>query len=289
MSMSNFTPELWAATLLRNLHKKYVFAQPGVINRDYEGQIKEKGDTVRITSIGAVAVGDYVKDTDMTAAQALTDAQTALVIEKAKFFNFAVDDIDTAQAAGNIMDEAMFESGQALGNAMDTYLAGFYTDVDSANFVGTDGSPKTLTLATDAYPLLTQVKVKLDEANVPEEGRFIIVPAWFEGVMLQDDRFIRQFNNIAPEALLNGMIAKAAGFNILLSNNVTFNGTAATGQYRMLAGYPGAWTVAEQINEVEGYRPQLRFADAVKGLQLYGAKVTKPSALSVLTVTRNLA
>lgn len=290
MSLNNFIPELWAAGILRNLHIAQVFAQPSICNRDYEGEIRAKGDTVRITSIGAITVSDYTKDTDIAAPQSLADGQMSLTIEKQKYFNFEVDDVDQVQGNPQVMSEAMYEAGYAMSNAQDTYVAGLYTDVASGNFVGTDASPKTLAAASDLYPFVTQLAVKLDEANVPRDGRrWLVVPPWVQAVMAQDSRFVLNFNPTAYQALLNGIIGMVAGFNVLLSNNVTHAGTLAGGDFRVMAGHPMGITFAEQINKVEGYRPPLRFADAVKGLNLYGAKVVRPQSLAVLTVTRALA
>ena len=87
MAIDNFIPAVWSARLLANLHKSLVYGQPGVINRDYQGDITGMGDSVKINSIGAVTVGDYTKDTNMSAAQTLTSAQSVLTINKQKYFN----------------------------------------------------------------------------------------------------------------------------------------------------------------------------------------------------------
>lgn len=287
MAVENFIAEVWASTLLRNLHLAQVFAQPTVCNRNYEGEIKERGDTVRINAIGGVTVADYTKNTDIAAPQAIADSQTTLVIERAKYFNFAVDDVDQAQQSPKVMDEAMYEAAYALSNVQDQYIAGLYTDVASGNMIGSDASPKTIAAVTDIYDNLVALKVKLDEANVPKDQRWAIVPPWFEAYMLKDTRFLLAFNfPVADTALRNGIVARAAGFDILISNNITYSGTFATGNYRIIVGHPMGITFAEQINKVEAYRPPLRFADAVKGLNLYGAKVVRPQALALLTITR---
>lgn len=285
MSLNNFVPEVWAAEILRNLHLKTVFG--GLCNRNYEGEIKEKGDTVRINAIGPITVFDYVKDTDMPSPQALADSQATLVIEKQKGFNFAVDDVDKVQGNPAVMAEAMYEASYALANTQDQYIAGLYTDTATLNFIGTDASPKVPTLATDIYGYLVAAKVKLDEANVPTDGRWAVVPPWFEGYMLQDSRFVLSYQlDVSKEALKNGQVARAAGFDIMNSNNITFNGSFATGNYRIMCGHPMAITLAEQVNKTEAFRPPARFADAVKGLNMYGAKVVRPQALAVITATR---
>ena len=45
-TVDNFIPEIWAARILASLKKSHIFGQPGVINRDYEGEITQAGDTV---------------------------------------------------------------------------------------------------------------------------------------------------------------------------------------------------------------------------------------------------
>lgn len=290
MAFNNFIPTLWAGAILRQLERATVFAQTGVINRNYEGQIEQMGDTVKITSIGPVTVKDYTKNANIDDPETLTDAGQTLLIEKQKYFNFAVDDVDQAQAAGGIMDQASLEGAYGLRNAADQYLAGLYTQVASGNFYGTDASPKTIAANTDLYDYLVALKVICDENNVPDKGRWCIVPPFAEGIMLKDERFVKSFSPNSEQRLLNGIVARAAGFDILKSNNVSHNGSGSlpvTGdEVRIMAGHPIAWTYADQVEKTEAYRPEKRFADAIKGLHLYGAKVTRANALAVLTLTR---
>lgn len=281
MSLDTFIPSVWSARILANLHKAQVFAQPGVVNSDYDGDIANVGDSVRIHAIGAVTVSDYTKNTDIAAPEALTDAELTLNIDQGKYFNFAIDDIDRAQQMPKVMDEAMREAAYAISDAADQFVAGLYTDAASANLIGSTGSPKTdLATAGQPYVYLVQLKQKLDEANVPKAGRFVVVPPWFEAYLLQDQRFVSFGTAANRETLANGQIGAAAGFAILSSNNVV---NASSIKYRIIAGHPIAWAFADQITEVVGYRPERRFADAMKGLHVYGAKVVRPQALAVLT------
>src|SRR5205085_7448189 len=123
-----------------------------------------------------------------------------------------------------------------------------------------------------------------DVANAPSEGRFAIVPSWFEGAVSLDPRFIGEGGQNNNGVLLNGKIGRAAGFDLLMSNNVP-NTTGA--KYKIVAGVAGATTYAEQISQTEAYKPERRFGDAVKGLHLYGAKVVRPEELVVLTANDN--
>lgn len=283
MSLENFIAEVWSARLLENLQKAHVYTQPGVINRDYEGEINDLGDTVRINAIGPVAIGNYTKNSNIAAPEVLTDAQTALLINQAKYFNFSLDDVDRAQQKPTVMDAAMREAAYALSDTADQYVAGLYTDVATANAVGSDSVPIVPTSIT-AYEYLVDLGVLLDDANVPSAGRWCIVPPWFHGMLLKDDRFVGMGTPANDAVLRNGLIGQAAGFDVFKSNNVP--NTTAT-KYKILAGHPMAWSFVEQIRKVEGYRPELRFADAVKGLHLYGAKVIRPTALALLTANKS--
>jgi hypothetical protein len=285
MSLENFIPEIWTARILGRLDRAFRFAQAGVMNRDYEGEIRQKGDTVRITSIGPVTVSNYSKNTDIAAPQEIEDAQMTLVINQAKYFNFAIDDVDRAQGNPRVMDEAMREASYALRNGVDQFGAALYTDVATASFIGSDASPKTdLGTVGKAYEYLVDLGTLLGETDTPEEGRFAIVPPWFHGLLLKDDRFVRAGTAATDAVLRNGQVGEAAGFTILRSNNVA--STTSTTAFKVVAGHEIAWTFAQQITEVEAYRPERRFADAIKGLLLYGAKVVRPANLAVLVANR---
>lgn len=287
MALNNFIPTLWGARLLENLNKALRFAQDGVVNRDYEGLISALGDTVKINGIGRVTVGDYTKNSDIGNPETLTDGQTTLQITQAKYFNFQVDDVDRAQQSPKVMDAAMRESAYALNNTIDQFIAGLYTDAASNNLIGSDGTPKTVGLDSGnavAYNLIVDAKTALDVANVPDDGqRWIIVPPWIEGLLLKDERFVKFGTPPQDARLLNGQIRQVSGFNVMTSNNI--NHTSDT-KHKLMFGHPMAISFAVQVNNVEAYRPEKRFADAVKGLTLYGGKVVRPDALGVITASK---
>lgn len=285
MATTNFIPTIWSARLLANLQKSLVFGQTGIINRDYEGEIKNYGDTVKINGIGAVSVGDYTRNTDMEDPETLSDHTRSLIIDQSKYFNFQIDDLDKIQQNPKLMDAAMQEAAYALANAADQFIASHYTY--AANTIGTDATPVEVTKA-DAYEYLVDLSTKLDESDVPTTGRFAVIPPWYEGLLLKDDRFVGSGALPADERLLNGVVGRAAGFILLKSNNAPSVAAAegVVANSKIIAGHNMAWTYAEQASQVEGYRMEKRFADAVKGLHLYGAKVTRPQALAVLSAKR---
>jgi N4-gp56 family major capsid protein len=283
-TINNFIPAIWSAQLLVTLKQALVYGQANVINRDYEGEITAYGDTVKINGIGPVTVGDYTKNTNLADPETLTDDSRSLLISQSKSYNFQIDDIDSAQQNPQVMQQAMTEAAYAIARVADQYIAGLYTEVAGTNLIGTVGAPIVFTAVTDAYESLVRLGVLLDENNVPEMGRFVVVPPWYHGLLLKDDRFVKAADAASTAARLNGQVGEAAGFTILKSNNVPY--LTITTEFKILAGYNGAWSYAEQINDTEAYRPEKRFADAVKGLHLYGAKVTRPTALAVLNVNR---
>lgn len=279
MAITNFIPQIWSARLLENLRKNLVFKN--VVNTDYEGEIRNYGDTVKINGIGPITVADYTKNTDINPPETLSDAQRTLVIDQAKYFNFLIDDVDAAQANPKLMDAAMQEAAYALADKADQYLASQY--VYAANAIGNDTTPVVPT-ATTAYELLVDASIKLDEANIPRTNRWAVVLPWFYGLLLKDDRFVKVGSTNSDRTLRTGEVGEAAGFTIYISNNIA--NTSGT-KYKIMAGHPMAITYAEQISKVEAYRPERRFADAVKGLHLYGAKVIRPEALVVITANKS--
>lgn len=285
MSLNNFIPTIWSASILKNLHKAQVYAQPQVVNRDYQGDISALGDTVKINAIGPVTVGDYVKDVPLNAPQVLQDSSGILTIEKAKFFNFAVDDIDKAQGKPSVMEAAMSEAAYAMSDVADQYLAGLYTGVAAANIVGlgNDGAPITPTAntaGTTAYEYLVKAGQRLTEANVRADGRWAIVPPWFYALLQLDNRFVSNVAAVGTDVLRNGLVGRVAGFDILVSNNVPNTGAI---KYKIICGVPMAISYAEQINTIEAYRVERGFGDGMKGLHLFGAKLVRPQAIAVMT------
>lgn len=309
MSLTNFIPTLWADTLLPALRANLIYGN--LFNSDYEGTISRVGDSVKINAIGDITISNYTKDTDIAAAQSLTDAGTTLIISQAKSYNFLVDDVDAAQSQPKVMGEAMAWAAYELANTMDQYYAGFYTD--AVNTIGSSGSPTTPTVAglstttgigsgTTVYDYLVVLNQKLTENKVPKQGRWCAVPPWITTLLLQDLRFT-SFNT--PEARFtiqtnkldaaggalagsDAYLGKIASMDVYESINAPhLSGTIGTTGSTdvVMAGHIMSLTKAEGLNKVEAYRPPLRFADAVKGLALYGAKTIRPYALAAAYFT----
>ncbi len=279
-----FIPTVWAARLLTALEKSLVYGQRDVANRNYEGDIRQAGNTVKIASIGDVNIGDYTKNTDIDEPETLSDTDLSLTIDQAKYFNFYVDSVDRAQQNVNVLDEAMRRAAWKLRDTADSFLAGVMdAAVPAGNKIGSTTTPKVPT-KDDAYEYLVDLGVLLDEANTPIDGRFVIVPAWFHGLLLKDERFVKAGTVRSDSALSNGEVGEAAGFRILKSNNVP--NTTAT-KHKIIAGHSVATAYVEQVLDVQTFKPEKRFGDAVKGLHVYGAKVVRPTALACLIANKS--
>lgn len=279
MAIINFVPEVWAAQLLSSLKEALVYGGPGVVNRNYEGEISQVGDTVNITSITRPTIGTYTAHTDLT-FEDVDDATRALLITESKFFAFEVDDIEARQARGDVMDEAANESAFGLRDVADGFLSSTMAAGVAAGNILPAGAIDT---PSEAEQALIDLRTALDESDCPSDGRWVAVDPAFEALLLDSDRFVRVDASGSSEALRNGRIGQAYGFNVLKTNQAP---AAAVGSgIKVLAGHPAATTYAEQINSVEAVRLEKRFADGLKGLHLYGALVVRPTCLASIDTT----
>lgn len=279
MAITSFIPELWSARLLYNLEKAHVATN--LVNRDYEGDIRGAGDTVHINTLGDITVKDYKANMDMDDPEELSTEDQILLINQAKSFNFQVDDLDAAQAAGNLVDTATQRASYALADVSDAFILGTLAAGGSAdNYVGTANAGIALTGA-NVYENIIKLRTALDKANVPTAGRTIVIPPEVYALLLLDDRFTRD-DATAENTIVNGLVGRVAGFDVYESNNVV---KSAGGVFSITAQIADACTYAEQITKIEAYRLEKRFADGVKGLHVYGAKVTRPSEVATLFAT----
>ena len=272
MAITNFIPTVWSENLLTALDKKYI----GVANcsRDFEGDIKHKGSVVKICGVGKINVSEYTKDTDMSAPQALEDTVTELVIDQAKFFNFQIDDVEKTQCTPKLMEAAMKSAAAAVADEADKYVYSLYGGAASAVYHD-DLNDGTL---VDSILRARQI---LYENNVSDSTDVVLeVSPIVASVLLKEKLALG--NN---EVLDNGYLGSIAGCKIFVSNNIVKTTTdMGDVKYKCLMRTTRAIAFAEQLSEIEAYRPEKRFADAIKGLHLYGAKVVYPNEMVTLDV-----
>lgn len=277
MAIATFIPTIWEARLLAHLDKALVYGN--LVNRDYEGDIRQQGDTVKINQIGNITVKDYKKGTDIEIDD-VDGTPTTLTISQNKYFAFKVEDVDAAQANVNLVDAAMARASYGMRDVVDQYIAGFYKNAGVTTGLGDDTTPLSITSATKAYESLVDLKGALDDENVPADGRFVVVPSQFYGYMLKDARFVSAGTTKTDTVLANGYIGQAAGFQIYQSNNVPNTEGA---KYKILAGTRAAISFAQQVTSTEALRMEKAFSDMVRGQLVYGAAVVQPKALACMT------
>ena len=270
MAITNFIPTVWSENLYNALEKKYI----GVANcnRDYEGEIKNIGSVVKICGVGKVIVDDYSKNTDIYSPQTLSDTVTELSINRAKFFNFQIDDIDKVQCSPKLMDAAMRAAASSIAEEADRHVYALYLEA---------GTKITHSDANDGKLLDTIIKARqtLYENNVTDSSEVVLeVTPGIASIILKEKLAMTG----SAETFENGCIGYIAGCKVYVSNNIhTVVGTEVV-SHKCIMRTKRAITFADQISEINAYRPEKRFADAVKGLHLYGAKVVYPNEMVTL-------
>ena len=278
MSVATFIPELWSARLLQGLEKSHVATN--LVNRDYEGQIRNQGDKVNINTLSDVAIKTYTPNSDIASPDDLTTTKQQLEITEADYFNIQLDDVDRVQAAGELMDTAMRNVAYKMNDRTDSFILGkIASGVASGNIIGTTESPIQVT-KNNIYESIIEMRTKLDKANVPTSGRTIVIPPEIYALLLQDERFVKSDAVAGQNVLVNGLVGRVAGFDVFESNNVVYDTNNKF--WKVTAQVRTATTFAEQIVKTEAYRMEKRFSDAVKGLHVYGAKVTDGTQIAEL-------
>lgn len=291
MTVATFIPELWAARLLTHYDANLVYAQASVANRDYEGEISNQGDTVHINQIGDPDVRPYSRAADITFDDLGTTDQE-LIIDQADYFAFYVNDVDKVQAKGELGGPALERASLKLRAKADAFAGGLLkAGAATANQLGrqtivSGGTQIAGDSQITAYDLLVELGLKLDNQDAPEEGRYVVVDPSFIAAIAKDDRFVRVDASGTSDMLRNGVVFRAAGFDILKTTQVpTVGGTGTNKDDKVIiAGVPGAFTFANQIVKTEAGRREKGFDDFVKGLNVYGAKVTIPEGVATATV-----
>lgn len=286
MTIAAFIPKIWSARYTDKLRNTLVWASRA--NTNYMGEISGVGNKVSIpTGTTNITVRDYSIGTDIAAAEGNTGTETELLIDKQKYFHFAVNSIDAVQHAPDLMDEAMQESAYQMSLQIDSdvrdefnkaYASGRSVRVTD-DLTGNDAIQKII----DGVIAL---KRRMTIANLPSDGRWMIVHPDF--VSLLDSHFSNRNNGIyapmtAESTLLQGFVGDLLGFRLYTTNLIPDTTASSKNYWRCYAGQgTSAVTYADQIISTEAYRPEKSFGDAVKGLQVYGVKLVHPDRLFTL-------
>lgn len=274
---STFIPEIWSKKLNQMLEKNCVMMQ--CVNKNWEGEISQQGDTVKIITPADVTVSTLTSD-NITYTSLAPKSQD-LVIDQKKFFAFKIDDVAKVQSNMDIMEAHLVNAKKAIEEVQDSYLLAMHTDVTESNTVGSESSPITLDKST-IYEHFVKLSLALKNSDAVHTGvrPWVVINPNIESYLLQSPEFIKAYN-VADETLRDGAIGRIAGMDVLVSTNLT----DIDNKYYVLAGTNDAITFASQLAKIESLRDKDSFSDLVRGLYLYGAKTVQPKALAKIIVS----
>ena len=273
---SAFIPEIWSQKLNYMLSKDCVMLQ--CVNRNWEGEIKNQGDKVKIITPADVAISTL--STSNITYDELEPTSQDLVIDQKKFFAFKINDVAQVQSNADIMEAHLKNAKKAIEEVQDAYILSLHTEVDSKNVVGDEETAVTLDKST-IYSKFVELALCLKNSNALSAGvrPWVVINPVIESYLLQSSEFIGA-HNVADETLREGAIGRIAGMDVLVSTNLT----DVSGKYYVLAGTNEAITFASQLSKIESLRDKDSFSDLIRGLYLYGAKTVQPNALAKLIV-----
>lgn len=273
---SAFIPQIWSQKLNTMLEKNCVMMQ--CVNRNYEGDIKNQGDKVKIITPADVTISSV--GTENISYSELSPTSQDLVIDQKKYFAFKINDVAQAQANQSIMEAHLANAKKAIEEVQDSYLLSLHTDIDASNTVGSEEDAITLDKST-IYAKFVELALKLKNADAltGDKKPWVVINPTIEAYLLQSTEFISA-HNVADKTLREGSIGRIAGMDVLVSTNLT----STSGLFYVLAGTNDAITFASQLSKVESLRDKDSFADLVRGLYLYGAKTVQPKALAKMIV-----
>lgn len=285
-----FIPEIWSGKLIQNFYDASVLA--AISNTDYEGEIKAHGDTVNIRTQPTITIRDYVKGQTLQ-VETPEAPKLQLLIDKGDYFSCVEDDVDKVQTDVKMMDMWSKDASEQMKLKIDSrVLTDILPDIDalnsgatagaiSASFnLGTTGVPYAMS-KTNVIDLIVDLGTVLDEANVPESDRFLVIPAKMAGLIKKSDLKDASLTGDSVTPLRNGRLGMIDRFTLYTSHNLY----TASAKTNLIAGHKMGLTFASQMTNMETLRAESTFGDIIRGLQVYGYKVVKPSALATAVVS----
>ena len=293
----NFIPEIWSGKLIENFYDATVLA--AISNTDYEGEIRQYGDTVNIRTTPEITIRDYAKGQTLVVENP-DKPKIQLVIDKGEYFACIEDDIDKVQSDIKLMDTWSKDASERMKIKIDTrVLTDMLPGVDALNKganagrisggfnLGTTVSPLTVTKdgasgSTAVVDLLVDMGTVLDEANAPEQDRFVVIPAKMAGLIKKSELKDASLTGDGTTPIRNGRLGMIDRFTVYVSHNL--NRQTGPTRFSVIAGHKMGFTFASQMTNMETIRSESTFGNIIRGLQVYGYKVVKPEALTQAVV-----
>ena len=310
-----FIPTLWSGKLLAKFYQNTMLSE--IANTDYEGELKNQGDTIRIRLAPSITISDYTAGAGLGTAEVPTPIFQDMQINKAKSFNVQVNDVLAYQSDMNLMNMFTEDAAKQMKIAIENevFFNSFVTEgpaaanegatagaISAAYNLGTDTAPVDQATPENVLKCILRMSTVLDEQNVPEDGRFLVITPYDRHLLMQSSIAQAYFTGDQSSTIRTGKIGMLDRFSVYVSNllprgaagkalvpglTATSAGGALTdakARRLMVAGTKAATSFAMTVNKTEPLRNQSDFGDIVRGLAVYGRKVVKPQALVVAQV-----
>ena len=295
----NFIHEIWSGKLIENFYDATVLA--AISNTDYEGEIRNMGDTVNIRTTPEITIRDYVKGQTLTVENP-DKPKLQLVIDKGEYFACVEDDVDKVQSDINLMDTWSKDASERMKIKIDQrVLTDLLPDVASTNRGATAGAisasfnlgvttaPLTVTKdgaggTTSVIDLLVDIGTVLDEANAPEGNRFVVIPAKMAGLIKKSELKDASLTGDGTSIIRNGRLGMIDRLTVYVSHNLKRASVGGATEFSVIAGHKMGFTFASQMTNMETIRAESTFGNIIRGLQVYWYKVVKGEALSTAII-----
>ncbi|PLX71808.1 MAG: hypothetical protein C0602_00105 [Denitrovibrio sp.] len=292
---NNYIPQIYAGKLLVKFYRSSVFG--AIASTEYEGEIKKYGDKVIIRTTPDITIRDYTIGAGIT-SERLEPGKVELDIDNAKYFNFGMNIVEEKQMDVNAVEKWSADGAEQMKNAIDvSILANIYADVAAANKGATagaisaninlgttaaDGSNAVAITKANVIDKIVECGQILDEQDVPDTGRWIVIPAWMATKLKTSDLKDASITGDGKSPLRNCRIGMIDRFEVFVSNNVAKTTETAVACFNVVFGVKQGLLLASQFTESRMVDDPKEFQKLIQGLQVYGYKVAKPDSLGLL-------
>lgn len=288
-----FIPELWSGKIIEKFYDATVLA--AIANTDYEGEITAYGDKVTIRTKPSITISNY-NAYDSLSTETPSSTVVELNINQGKYWSTVLDDVMEVQSDLDHLSMWADDASEQMKISIDTdVLAGIAADVAaenqgnaagvlSANLnMGVAAAPLALTNVTAIDKIIEAGQV-LDEQNIPETGRWIVIPAWMAALIKRSELRDASLSGDGVSMLRNGRLGMIDRFTLYASNLLPYSSTDDA--HSMFFGHSHGLTFASQLTKVETLRAESTFGTILRGLQVFGFKVVDGSAIGILYATK---
>jgi hypothetical protein len=290
-----YIPRLFAKKVLFDFYKSTVWNE--VTNTDYEGEFKKMGDTIRIRKAPEMTVNDYIKGGTVSYEVPAEDA-TTMTISYGKYVAFQIDDIDVVQMDVDLMNMYATDASErlkvkvdidvltAMGTGAHASNTGNTAGLISSNIaLGAAGDSTNIHVdRTNALDKIVDLNQALDEQNIPQMDRFVIIPAWYASRLKLSDIKAADFSGDTTGVVRTGLIGMIDGCKVFVNNSVYSTATGET-EYHVVAGVKLATSFALQLSKVDQLKIPTSFGEYWRTLWVYGIKVVRSEAIATLICT----